>query len=155
MSRNNQLAQTSWRWCFHENLLSVKLLYTHIAYTNQCWRLECRLVENWIDQLSQCWTLFNIKPLSSSLCSSRASVPVVRGAAFGGWPAQLGPLGLAAPTASDAAPVGAPAGPGSATAAGVCPKRHPGWWPSQCYTKHKFSHCKPQPQHQPQHQPQS
>lgn len=108
--------------------------------------------------LVNCCTGFLIisdnRPVSSPSCSYRASVPVVRGAAFGGWPAQLGPLGLSAPTASDATPVGAAAGPGGASAAGDGPKRHPGRSPSQCNPKYQFSRRKPQP-HQPQYQPQS
>lgn len=68
---------------------------------------------------------------SSSYSSSRASFPVVRGETFSWRSAQFGALGFPAPTATDAAPVGASAGTGSTAAAGICTKRQPGRWSSQ------------------------
>ncbi|KAI3371998.1 hypothetical protein L3Q82_006871 [Scortum barcoo] len=97
--------------------------------------------------------------LSTSQSSSQSSnysreamdpIAVVGGATFCGGPAQLGPLGLSAPTASDAAPVGASAGPGGASAVGDGPKRHPGRRPGQCnpqYTNSAAANPNPSANH--------
>lgn len=87
--------------------------------------------------------------------SSRAAVPAVWRATFSGRPAQLGPVGLAASAASDAAPVGASAGAGGASTAWDGPERQPRQRPSQRDPQHQRSYYQPQPQRQSQHQPQS